>query len=142
LVSTGSAQQEGTDDGMEVMGVGGGNNTTEGSASSIVDMKYFPGTNIPIASTIVMKNLRNINSDAYNGMNIVTSLAETVDFGLGTATKIQSGMIPRKENVVDTQIWISGDFIIRGKVKSYISADGKSWGAKGTIIDTPGILKK
>src|SRR6056297_3016141 len=142
LVSTGSAQQEGTDDGMEVMGVGGGNNTTEGRASSIVDMKYFPGTNIPISSTIVMKNLRNINSDAYNGMNIVSSLAETVDFGLGTATKIQSGMIPRKENVVDTQIWISGDFIIRGKVKSYISADGKSWGAKGTIIDTPGILKK
>ena len=141
LFSSGSTQS-GTDDGIEGLGRGGSWNTPDGSADRIFDYTNFPGTNIPIASTIVMKNLRNINSDAYNGMNIVTSLAETVDFGLGTATKIQSGMIPRKENVVDTQIWISGDFIIRGKVKSYISADGKSWGAKGTIIDTPGILKK
>src|SRR6056297_2868227 len=141
LFSSGSIQS-GTDDGIEGVGRGGSWNTPDGSADRIFDYTKFPGTNIPIASTIVMKGLKNMNSDAYNGMNIVTSLAETVDFGLGTATKIQSGMIPRKENVVDTQIWISGDFIIRGKVKSYISADGKSWGAKGTIIDTPGILKK
>jgi len=141
LVSTGSAQQEGTDDGMEVMGVGGGNNTTEGSASSIVDMKYFPGTNIPIASTVMMKNLSLVSSDAYNVVNTVTRQAETVTIGLDFAEKFQSGMERREGNVVDTQEWKVGNFIIRHRVESYLDSDGKGGGANGRIIDTPYIIK-
>jgi hypothetical protein len=139
-VSPGSAQS-GTDNGYEVMGLGGGNNTSEGSASKIFDMANFPSINIPIASTVMMKNLSQVSSDAYNAMNIITSQAEAVTIGLEFAETFQSGMERREKNVVDTQEWKVGNFIIRHRVESYLDSLGKGGGAKGRIIDTPYIIK-
>jgi len=91
-----------------------------------------------------MKGLKNMNSDVYNAMNIWISQADAVSTGLKTWEMLenaQSNIKFRGVNVTDTQYIQDGHLLIRYKVKSRINSYGNGGMAKGTIIDTPFILK-